>query len=290
MPFLPVLVFFNAKKFELPACFFAALGFGMVILLTEKTIAALHFGTRKWTRSLWALLTTGLCPHLWITTIDLQTEVLCGLAFSVAAVFFSVKFLEDGDISDLFFPLIVAAAIVFLRLPVPVFLWMVLAADVLFFLKKKGWLPPGFFFEKAPAWMPVLLLLFLFSQVDFPSKNWDFARISPVLLPFWPIFGIFMPICLFFLKKTDISPLPKKWLAAATVTSVLAAVLWPFLKKIGLEMAWFGLVVLTFPVFERGLLYGLVFFKKWKIWSVFGFFLVVQCVFIWIFLHRPISF
>lgn len=262
--------------------FFISLSFAAIFFLTEKTLATLHFGTRKWTRWLWFFLAVGLCPHFLLAVFWLETAHLRELVFALAAVFFSIKFLEDGDFWDAIFPPIVVAAQCFFGLEIPIFEWVMLAAVALFFFEKRGWPLAQFSTEWAAILTLALLFFVQILRFGFFEKNWGWQRMNPILLPFWPTFGLFMPICLFFLKKTDIAPLPKTWLATASVGSILAAIFWPVTREIGLGLAWLGMIILTFPVFERGLLYGLVFMKKWKVWAVVVGFSLVQVLVFWL--------
>ncbi len=241
-------------------------------LIFEKTVGALHYGSRRWPRWVWAGLTVALCPRFLTEAVGADSGHLREVAFAAVAVFFSVKFLEDGELADALFLPVAAAAQFWLGLEIPVFEWAMLASCGLFLIEKTQ-RPLGRLAILAAT--AAVLFAFLLKH-GLPKGDWNWPRIQPLLLPFWPVFGLFMPVCLFFLKKTDLAPRPKKWLAAATATSVLTAVGWPFARRVEVELAWLGMAVIAFPVFDRGLLYGLVYLKKWKIWALVGFFALVQ--------------
>jgi hypothetical protein len=272
MPFLPFLLLFWANESNYLSIAFVVLAFSLLLFLMEKMLAALHFGTRKWPRSLWILLAVGSSPQFLMAFLGLENSFLRSLTFACTVIYFLIKFLEDADAVLLLFASIILSSQIWLNLPIFGLEWMLIfvVARHLFHLKKN--------------WKAACFLIFSLAILSiYLSKNtfeWsvDFSRFWLILFPFWPVFGLFMPIYLFFLKKTDRDSFPKKWVLLGVCTSVSLAFLFPNLEKMELSTAWLGLVLLAFPVFERGLLYGFFVIKKWKVWAIIMFFFFVQWI------------
>lgn len=284
LPFLPFLWFLKTgwpSDFGLAVRLLTTAGsFALTIFLFEKSLHALHFGTRFWTRSLFALLAVGLCPIFWSDLFLGQSGHFWQRAFAATLLLFSLRSLENEDANSGGLAWLTAILGIQILDVFPTGLEPILLAVGLLFVRQKRWI-----------WLAISLLgiglagcFFIEFEWSFwPENDWGWSRLWPVLLPIWPNFWLFLPIFLFFLKKTDWLPLPKRVLAASIFFNIGAAILWPSTGWLRLDLAFWAMLILSYPVFERGLLYGLYFVKKWKMWSLVGLAAAVQlAVIFWI--------
>jgi hypothetical protein len=270
--FYPILFVFFLHGDRADAGFLTVFFACALLFSIKKTLHLLHFGTRNWTRSLWILISVGFSPFFLKAVFELDFLFLFHLNLAAAAVFCGLSFFENEEKRQLN---LLSAAGLFatqILLGTPVFgleiVILVLLFNSFFFEKKDG--------RRDPVFSILTLLIFVFFQKKDGSSPINLERFWVILFPFWPFFGFFMTIFLFFLKKNDRNTFPKNRIIWGVSASVFAAFLLPENEKSELAFAWLGLVFLAYPSFERALLYGLQFVENKKIWWVVGGILMIQ--------------
>ncbi len=132
--------------------------------------------------------------------------------------------------------------------------------------------------EKNVAGFGLFLAAWLAFFVFFFEPNLTFEKMKkaafwPVSLGFWPV----LPVFFYFLKKTDLAPAAKKTALGGAFFGSLGAV---FLSEKGTAAAvlasYFLALVAVFPVWDRALMLGLEFLKKWQVWAVVGALFLIQ--------------
>jgi len=270
-----------------------------VLWLFELNIRVLSPGAYTKSRWTYGILTLALSScFLWVATIGSSGSA--GLAFALAALFFSLRSLEQERNRDALGLAIFSAPAIYLWIDLATLLVLPATALLLELWRRRQW-----------AWAVSALLLFFavlwamdyldnwgqhivpiwqdWSAFNFFKSTFErgglvesntLPNIAYVFFPLvHPGFCLTLPALLLLFKKTDVHLYSKRILVLSLLVFLVYQGGLPMQNVIGLLPAYIVLLLLFFPAWDRFFAYGLYFFPRLA-YALIGLTILCQILFL----------